>query len=151
MGFSTMDITDSKILECLKKNGRETASEISKKVNLSIPAVSERIRKLEDSGVIERYLVKLSRSKLGYRLLAVIFVNIDETDNVSSFRNAIVKFPEVIECHHMAGEYDYMLKVLLADTDELEDFLSSKLKAIRGVQKSNTLIVLSTLKEEENR
>jgi len=146
-----MDITDAKILECLKQNGRETASEISKRVNLSIPAVSERIRKLEDSGVIEKYLVKLSRSKLGYKLLAVIFVNIDDTGNVSAFRDAIVKYPEVIECHHMAGEYDYMLKVLLADTDELEDFLSSRLKSIRGVQKSNTLIVLSTLKETANR
>lgn len=146
-----MHITDAKILESLKQNGRETASEISKRVNLSIPAVSERIRKLEDSGVIEKYLVKLSRSKLGYKLLAVIFVNIDDTSNLSAFRDAIVKFPEVIECHHMAGEYDYLLKVLLADTDELEDFLSSRLKSIRGVQKSNTLIVLSTLKETANR
>lgn len=146
-----MDMTDAKILECLKGNGRATASEISKRVNLSIPAVSERIRKLEDSGIIEQYAVKLNRDKLGYRLLAVIFVNIDDTVNVSAFREKIIKFPQVIECHHMAGEYDYMLKVLLTDTAELEDFLSGKLKSIRGVQKSNTLIVLSTLKETSNR
>lgn len=57
----------------------------------------------------------------------------------------------MIECHHMAGEYDYMLKVLLKDTSELEDFLSKKLKAIQGVQKSNSLIILSTLKETSNR
>ncbi|MBP1745268.1 MAG: transcriptional regulator [Firmicutes bacterium] len=146
-----MDMIDEKILDCLKEHGRKTASEISKNVNLSIPAVSERIRKLEDSGVIEKYEVKLNRNKLGYKLLAIIFVNIDETSNVSGFRESIVGFPQVIECHHMAGEYDYMLKVLLADTDELEDFLSKKLKSIKGVQKSNTLIVLSTLKEKANR
>lgn len=142
-----MDLIDAKILEALNKNGRSTASEISKKVNLSVPAVSERIRKLEESHIIEQYTVKINRKKMGYKLLAIIFVNIDHAMNIQSFRKAIIHFSEVIECHHMAGEYDYMLKVLVEDTDKLESFLSEQLKSIKGVQKSNTLIVLSTLKE----
>lgn len=146
-----MDIIDAKILESMKENGRATASEISKKVNLSIPAVSERIRKLEESNIIEQYTIKVNREKMGYKLLAIIFVNIDETANIQNFRETIVQFSEVIECHHMAGEYDYMLKVLMNDTGELEDFLSNKMKSIKGVRKSNTLIVLSTLKEVANR
>jgi Lrp/AsnC family transcriptional regulator, leucine-responsive regulatory protein len=146
-----MDIIDAKILEFMKENGRATVSEISKKVNLSIPAVSERIRKLEESNIIEQYTIKVNREKMGYKLLAIIFVNIDETANIQNFRETIVQFSEVIECHHMAGEYDYMLKVLMNDTGELEDFLSSKMKSIKGVRKSNTLIVLSTLKETANR
>lgn len=146
-----MDIIDAKILEVLKKNGRATASEISKKVNLSIPAVSERIRKLEDARIIEQYTVKINREKMGFKLLAIIFLNIDHAANIKSFREAIIKFEEILECHHMAGEYDYMLKVLVEDTAELESLLNDKLKSIQGVRTSNTLIVLSTLKENSNR
>ena len=146
-----MDMIDAKILEVLKKNGRATASEISKKVNLSIPAVSERIRKMEDAKIIEQYTVKINREKMGFKLLAIIFLNIDHVANIKSFREAIVPFTEVIECHHMAGEYDYMLKVLVEDTGELEILLNDKLKSIQGVRTSNTLIVLSTLKENSNR
>lgn len=146
-----VDIIDAKILEVLKLNGRSTASDISKQVNLSIPAVSERIRKLEEADVIEQYTVKINREKMGLKLLAIIFVNIDHAANIQKFREAIVPFPEVMECHHMAGEYDYMLKVLVEDTAQLEAFLSEQLKSIQGVRSSNTLIVLSTLKEKFNR
>lgn len=146
-----MDIIDGKILEALKQNGRSTASDISKQVNLSVPAVSERIRKLEEANIIEQYTIKINREKMGFKLLAVIFVNIDHAANIQHFRDAIIQFPEVIECHHMAGEYDYMLKVLIEDTSKLEFFLNEQLKTILGVQKSNTLIVLSTLKEIMNR
>lgn len=146
-----MDQIDINILNAMKLNGRSTASEISKKVSLSIPAVSERIKKLEESNIIEHYTVKINREKMGYKLLTMVFVNLDQTANIDNFREAIIQFPEVIECHHMAGEYDYMLKVLHKDTSELENFLSKRLKSIRGVQKSNSLIILSTLKETTNR
>ncbi|WFD11891.1 Lrp/AsnC family transcriptional regulator [Tepidibacter hydrothermalis] len=146
-----MDIIDSNILKAMKKNGRATASEISKKVNLSIPAVSERIRKLEDGNIIEQYTVRLNREKMGYKLLVTIFVDIDQTSNIKGFRETIIKYSEVIECYHIVGEYDYMLKVLLKDSSELEDFIGNKLKSIKGVKRSNTILMLSTLKEEINR
>ncbi|SKC76534.1 Lrp/AsnC family transcriptional regulator [Maledivibacter halophilus] len=146
-----MDQIDMRILNEMKLNGRSTASEISKKVNLSIPAVSERIRKLEDLNIIEHYTVKINREKMGYKLLTMVFVNLEQKANTENFRKTIIEFNEVIECHHIAGEYDYMLKLLLKDTYELEVFLSKKLKSIPGVQKSNSLIILSTLKETLNR
>lgn len=146
-----LDKIDLNILKALDKNARSTVSEISKIVGLSIPAVSERIKKLEESGVIDKYSVRINRRKMDFRLIAVVFVNIDHSLNIENFRKQVIEFPEVLECHHMAGEYDYMLKVLLEDTEELETFISQKLKAIKGVQKSNTLISLSTLKEEQNR
>jgi len=146
-----MDIIDLNILEALKQNGRETASEISKKVHLSIPAVSDRIKKLEEANIIEKYTIKINREKMGYKLLVTIFVNIEQTVNIKHFRETIIKYSEVIECHHIVGEYDYMLKVLLKDSSELEDFIGNKLKSIKGVQKSNTIVILSTLKEEINR
>jgi Lrp/AsnC family leucine-responsive transcriptional regulator len=146
-----MDQTDLNILNVMKQNGRATISEISRHVSLSIPAVSERIRKLEEANIIEQYTIKINRQKMGYKLSAVIFVCIDQTANIDIFRNKIVQFSEVMECHHMAGEYDYMLKVLVKDTDELEYFLSKRLKSIQGVSKSNSMIILSTLKETDSR
>jgi Lrp/AsnC family leucine-responsive transcriptional regulator len=146
-----MDAIDRDIIEVMKGNGRATASEISRKVNLSVPAVSERIRKLEESKIIEQYTIKVNRQNMGYKLLAMIFVNIDQTENIDHFRKIITDMEEVLECHHLAGEYDFMLKVLLKDTAELEHFLSNRVKLIKGVKKSNTLIALTTLKEQMNR
>ena len=112
-----MDKTDLTILDYMKENGRSTASEISKKIHLSIPAVSERIRKLEESNIIEKFTVKVNREILGYKLLAMIFVSIDETAHIQNFRNSIIEYEEVLECYHIAEEYDYMLKVLVRDTN----------------------------------
>lgn len=145
-----MDTIDLKIIDILKENSRSTASEISKKVNLSIPAVAERIRKMEEAAMIEKYTIKVNREKMNYKILAFIFINIDRTENVEGFREAIVQHNCVLECHHVAGEYDYLIKVLVEDTKSLEHFLSNTLKKIKGVLKSNTIISLSSLKEEIN-
>ena len=145
-----MDEIDIRILEELKKNGRATASEISKAVSLSVPATAERIRKMEHSGVIERYMVKINRKAQGYRLLVFILVTLDAASSIAHFRAEIVKNKNVLECHHIAGQSDYLLKVLVADTDELEAFISEQLKGIPGVVSTTTLINLSTLKEEIN-
>ncbi len=145
-----MDTIDSAILEVLKENGRATASEISKRVRLSVPAVSERIKKLEQNGIIRQYTVKIDRYQTGQRLLAFIFVNIDTTVHIDNFRSQIVQHPCVLECHHIAGAYDYLLKVALEDTQAVENFLCSVLKKIDGVSTSNTIISLTTLKEELN-
>ncbi|WMJ82937.1 Lrp/AsnC family transcriptional regulator [Oscillospiraceae bacterium LTW-04] len=145
-----MDIIDTGILEVLKENGRASASEISRKVRLSVPAVTERIKKLEQNGIIRKYTVKINRYQTGQRLLAFVFVNIDTTAHIENFRNQMVQHPCVLECHHVAGAYDYLLKVALEDTQALENFLSVTLKKMDGVSSSNTIITLATLKEELN-
>ena len=78
------------------------------------------------------------------------FVNIDKTEHINAFRSQITVLPGVLECHHLAGAYDYLLKVSVSDTDALESFLTNKLKKITGVSSSNTFITLATLKEELN-
>lgn len=145
-----MDTIDAAILEALKENGRASASEISRRVCLSVPAVTERIKKLEQRGVIRQYTIKIDRYQTGRGLLAFVFVNIDRTAHIAHFRNEIVRHPCVLECHHIAGAYDYLLKVTLEDTQALEKFLSDTLKKIDGVSGSNTIITLTTLKEEIN-
>ncbi len=145
-----MDKVDYDILKYLNKNSRSSASEISRRINMSIPAVAERIRKLEDSRTIEAYTIKVNREKSNLKLMAFINVNLDCATSIEDFRAEIVKYTAVLECHHIAGQSDYLLKVLLEDTKALENFITNKLKQIKGVRSSNTTIVLSTLKENLN-
>ncbi|MBY9081761.1 Lrp/AsnC family transcriptional regulator [Paenibacillus sp. HN-1] len=146
-----MDDIDRSILEALKANSRITVSDISKQVMLSVPAVTERIRKMDESGLIEGYSIKINRAKSGYNLLAFVLVVIDRTEQIPAFRSFVMESGEVLECHHLAGEYDYLLKVLVKDTEELETFLTRTLKSVPGVIRSNTMISLSSLKENWNR
>lgn len=145
-----MDSMDDAIIKVLKENGRASASAIGKRVNLSVPAVLDRIRKLRQAGIIEGYTVKLNRTNTGRLLLAFVFVRVTGNECIQAFRESAVQFDCVLECHHMAGEYDYLLKVAVAGTAELEYFLTSRLKTIKGVAETNTMIVLATIKEEIN-
>jgi len=145
-----MDKTDREILRLLNSNGRATASEISRSIHLSIPAAAERIRKLDEAGVIENYTVRISRQKADWNIMAFIHVSVDDTENIANFRTEITRYPCVLECHHVAGTYDYLLKVLTENMAALDFFLSNSLKAIQGVSSSNTTIVLSTFKETLN-
>lgn len=145
-----MDAINLAILKELKENSRITASQLSKQVHLSIPAVAERIRKLEENGVIEKYTLKINREKVNQNLLAFVFVSLDKVAQIQNFSDTIVSYDCVLECHHIAGSHDYLLKIAVADTSELENFITSKLKAINGISKSSTIICLTTLKEELN-
>jgi len=146
-----VDSIDIELLRLLDTNSRSTASDLSKKVNLSLPAVSERMKKLEASGMIEHFSIRINREAQGFDMLAFVFINIDHEKYIDSARNAIIAFEEVLECHHMAGEYDYLVKVLLKDTKELESFISERLKKVVGISKSNTMICLSSIKDKINR
>ncbi|MGG4443629.1 Lrp/AsnC family transcriptional regulator [Brevibacillus fortis] len=143
-----MDRIDEQILRLLRENARITSSDISKQVHLSVPAVSERIRKLEDTGLIKQFTVKLDREQLGLHLIAFVMVQIEKTEHIAGFREAIVQADCVLECHHIAGAYDYVLKVAVKGTADLERFISETLKQVEGVSKTNTMIVLSSMKEE---
>lgn len=144
-----MDAFDSKILKLLMQNARMTGADIARKVNLSLPAVTDRLRKLTRSGVIDKYTVKLDREKLSLLLTAFIQVWIDHTKNVN-VKDQIVALNEVLECHHVAGDYDLLLKVLVKDTAALEELLVHKIKAIKAVTRTSTTIILSSYKEEIN-
>lgn len=143
-----MDGIDSQILESLRHNARMSAAAIARQVNLSVPAVLERMKKLRDGGVISSYTVRVDRPKTGLRLLAFVSVRLTGSADIAAFREQAAAFPCVLECHHIAGEYDYLLKVAVQDTAALERFLSEQLKRIGGVSGTNTQIVLATLKEE---
>lgn len=145
-----MDELDERIAAVLSRKGKATASEIAGIVHLSAPAVSERIRKMEQTGIIEKYIVRIHRPAVGLPVLAYVFVNLASSDAIDPFRDQVLAFPEVLECYHIAGSYDYLLKVVAASLADLDDFLGLKLKKIPGISRSHTQICLRTLKEEVN-
>ncbi|MFD3257305.1 Lrp/AsnC family transcriptional regulator [Paenibacillus lentus] len=144
-----MDEIDLQILQMLKANSRITSSEISKVIHLSIPSIAERIRKLEKNGIIEQFTVKLNRRAIGQNCMVYIFVQLHGSVETEHFRKTIVESKYVLECHHTSGEYDYLLKVALPDISELEGFITYTLKSKYNIVRSNTVFILSTLKEEE--
>ena len=143
-----IDITDIKIIEILQQNSRATVSSIAKEINLSVPAAAERMRRLEESGIIVQFTVRLNREHFGLNLLAFIFATIEKTEHINEFKNAARGSAAVLECHHIAGMDDYLLKVVVKDTKALEEFITGTLKKMPGVLRTNTVIVLSTVKEE---
>ena len=144
-----MDRYDSKILQLLAENARITGADIARKINLSLPAVTERLRKLDRSGYIEKYTIKINRQQINMQLLAFIQVWIDHTKN-ASVKESLTALNEVLECHHTAGDYDLLLKVLVKDTLALEELLVKKIKSIKAITRTNTTIILNTYKEEVN-
>ncbi len=142
-----MDNLDIQILECLKKNARENASSISAKINLSVSAVIERIRKLESSGVIQQYSIVLDHQKIDMGILAFISIGIEHPKYNESFRQTVLNMRQIQECHYVTGDLDYILKIIACSTKDLEHVLD-EVKAIKGVSTTKTMVVFSTVKNE---
>lgn len=142
-----MDQTDKEILKCLLQNARMPASLIGKQVNLSVSAVLERIRKLENTGVIQQYTVQIDPKKIGKDLVAFISVSLDHPRYNDDFVARIKKDRRITECHYITGDFDFLLKVMTHSTESLEATLRT-IKNIPGVSLTRTLVVFSTLKQE---
>jgi Lrp/AsnC family leucine-responsive transcriptional regulator len=143
-----MDSTDIKILEMLQKNGREAHSNIAKAVGLSAPSVSERIKKLSSEGIVHRYTAILNDKRIGKELTAFVNVYISNPRYEEAFVKEVTKLDDVLECHHVTGDYSYLLKVKTRNTATLEEIIARKIRAIPGVARTLTNVVLSSLKEE---
>jgi len=144
-----MDSIDISILRLLQKNARSTVSEISSQINLSISAVSDRLKKLESGGIIDQYTTIINPSYLNKRLTAIMFIAIDRPKYTDDFITFIQETDEILDCLYIAGEYDYSLKIVTKDTFSLEQLLN-KIKAIEGIKKTKTNVVLSTVKNSHS-
>jgi Lrp/AsnC family transcriptional regulator, leucine-responsive regulatory protein len=142
-----IDDIDRTILTILQQNARTAAAEIARQVGLAPSAVFERIRKLEERGIIESYTVRLGSQVLGLGQVAFVFVRAEERAGAPNTGKALAAMPEVLEVHHVAGEDCFLLKVRASDTEAIGRLLNQKLGAIRTVQSTRTTIVLGTLKE----
>lgn len=140
-----MDIIDVKILEVLQANSRVSISELSKKVNLSLSAVSERLKKLESSNVIEKYTVILNSQALDKELSVIMNISLENPHLTSDFLEFVRSEEEILECHYVTGEYDYVLKITTRNTATLEN-LMNRIKGISGIKRTQTNVVLSSVK-----
>lgn len=140
-----MDVIDIKILEVLQDNARVSISELSKQVNLSLSAVSERLKKLENSNIIDQYTTILDAKLMGKDLSVVISIGLESTSDTKSFLEFVDSEPEILECHYITGEYDYMLKVTTPNTHTLE-LIMNKIKSFHGIKRTQTNVILSTTK-----
>jgi Lrp/AsnC family transcriptional regulator, leucine-responsive regulatory protein len=143
-----MDELDSRIVDLLQRDGRATQLEISRTVGMSQPAVAERIRKLEDKGVITGYAARVDPAKLGKDITAFIGVSIEHPKYFEGFARKVLAMPEVLEAHRVAGQDSYILKVRTSNTKTLDTLLVETLRTISGVTRTHTTIVLSSIKEE---
>jgi Lrp/AsnC family transcriptional regulator, leucine-responsive regulatory protein len=143
-----MDDLDSRIIDLLQRDGRATQLEISRSVGLSQPAVAERIRKLEERGVITGYSARVDAARLGKDITAFIGVSIEHPKYFEGFARKVLSMPEVLEAHRVAGQDSYVLKVRTTNTKTLDSLLVETLRLIDGVTRTHTTIVLSSIKEE---
>ena len=145
----TLDETDRQVLNFLQQDARLTNVELARRVNMSPPALQKRLRKLEESGVIDRYVTVLNRAAVGFDMLCFIQVTLQrhESTAVTHFKEAVQQMPEVLECHHITGEYDYLLKIVLRNRKHLEQFILEALTPIPGMDKIRTSLVLNEIKE----
>ena len=142
-----MDTIDRSILACLKENSRVNAKTIGETVNLSTSAVIERIRKMESSGLIERYTTIINQSVLGRETTAFISVSLEHPRFNEEFIRMIQENTSIAECHYIAGDFDFILKVITKNGKTLETVLNY-VKSLKGVSKTRTSVVLSTNKCE---
>ena len=135
-----------KILDLLQDQGRIPFSDIAHKVGLTPPSIMERIKKMEDKGIIKKYTAIIDAKMLGKDILAFIGVYISHPRYIGDFEKEITKYEDILECHHVTGEYTLLLKVKTKNTTTLEALIKN-IRSMKGITRTFTIISLSTKKE----
>lgn len=145
-----LDDTNKKILNILQNNGAITNADLAKKIGLAPASTLERVKKLEKAGVIKKYVALVDQEKVGKGV--TVFVEVSLVDHSSAsikrFTNAVNNSPDVLECHHLAGDKDFLLKVLTEDIKHYKDFVLGELANMEGIGKVHTLFSLNTIKSD---
>ncbi len=149
--LKSLDRTDHKILVELQANGRISNVELARRVNLSATPCSERVKALEEMGYIEGYQAKLNAKMLQLELLVFVEISLLRTsaDVFADFKEAVIKLPQVLECHLVSGNFDYLIKARVADMADYRKLLGETLLALPGVSESRTYVVMEELKETQ--
>ncbi len=143
-----LDELDIAILRQLQDDGRISNAELAQQINLSPPATHARVKRLAERGYIRQYVALLDKEKLGYDMTCFINVSLQlhQLEGLEGFRASVSDLPEVLECHHITGESDYLLKVVVRNRKDLERFVVDRLTPIPGVGRIYTSLVLSETK-----
>lgn len=144
-----MDKLDTRILSILQLDGSISMSRLSEKVGLSVSACHRRVKLLEASGLITNYAARLNRKAIGFEIQVFIEAKLvsQRREDIDAFEKAIQEMPEVLECHLISGEFDYLLRVAARNTEDYEKLYRDRLSSIPSFAQMKTLLSLSTVKE----
>ena len=142
-----MDSTDYKILKILQRNGRETASNISKEIHMSVSAVTERIKRLESESIIKAYTIVVDERRIGFAMTILMEVRLENPKYFEDFSKAVEDMDEIIACYYKTGEFDLLLKIACDSGDELEA-IHRRIMNIGGVIDTKTDIVVKNIKNK---
>ena len=144
----TLDSTDKKLLELLQSDSKQTTKELSLKLHLSVTAVYERIKKLEREQIIEKYVVLVNRNKIqkGFVVFCHIKLLQHTKDFLTTFESEVVQLTEVLECFHVSGDYDYILKVCVENMEAYREFMVTKLTTLQHIGSTHSTFMISEVK-----
>lgn len=143
-----MDAIDKKLLTLLQQDTKKTNKELSLKLNLSVTAVYERIKKLDREGVISKYVALLDKNKVDKGFVAFCNVKLVQhnVDNVTTFEKEVIKLDEVLECFHVSGDYDYVLKIFIKDMEAYREFMLTKLTTLQHIGSTHSVFMIGEIK-----
>jgi len=143
-----LDSIDKKLLFLLQTDSKRTTAALSLKLDLSVTAVYERIKKLEREGIIDKYVVLLNRSKVekGFVVFCHLKLIQHTKEFLTKFESEVVKLKEVLECHHVSGDYDYILKIFVKDMEAYREFLVTKLTTLEHIGSTHSTFMISEVK-----
>ena len=144
-----MDATDGKILMQLQRNAKQNTKEIAAKVGLSVTPTYERIRKLEQQKIVRSYVALVDRTKIGKELIAYCQVTLSKQQKklADNFKKEIMLLPDIMECHQVSGNFDYLLKIAVNDIAGFHEFINEKLSIIDGISTIHSSFVLDSVKD----
>ncbi|MCV6631606.1 MAG: Lrp/AsnC family transcriptional regulator [Flavobacteriaceae bacterium] len=145
--FDTIDI---QLLQLLQANAKYTNKELALKLGLSVTAVFERIKKLERQDVIDKYVAIVNREKLNKGFMAFCHVTLEKhiKSYVIAFEKEVGKIPEVLECYHISGDYDYILKIVVKDMEAFRSFLVDKITSLPHIGSTHTMFMINEVKQD---
>lgn len=143
-----LDATDKKLLQFLQEDSKQTTKELSLKLNLSVTAVYERIKKLEREEIISRYVVLLNRNKIqkGFVVFCHLKLMQHTKEFISQFEKEVVQLTEVLECFHVSGDYDYILKICVENMEEYREFMVTKLTTLQHIGSTHSTFMIGEVK-----
>jgi Lrp/AsnC family leucine-responsive transcriptional regulator len=145
--MAKLDDTDRQLLMLLQEDDRQPLAVLSEKIGVAVSTINDRIKRLVRSGTISGFHARVAPETVGLDALAFIMVSWSNPKIEADFLERVKASPDVLECHHITGAWNYLLKVRVGTTRDLERFLSDTIKAVDGVERTETLITLSSTKE----
>ncbi|WP_336731480.1 Lrp/AsnC family transcriptional regulator [Chryseobacterium sp. VD8] len=144
----SFDDTDKKLLLFLQEDSKQTTKELSHKLGLSVTAVYERIRKLENTGVISKYVAILDRNKIQRNFIVLCHIKLAQhkKEYVLQFEKEVMNLEEVTECFHVSGDYDYILKIGVKDMEDYRNFMLTKLTTLQHIASTHSSFMISEVK-----